>query len=185
MHIVTEEQFITHCCEMMTSNVNYRCDNHPDPFDCADNIISYTEAFQEYGIIIHDGGTSVIEITFCPWCGTRLPESRRDEILEILDSLEEKLGDGGMHLLGWLYLPRAKTLDLIQYCKEQDLVIYGVKFFRPDDEMLFGQEVYRVKFAPEAEETDVAASAAELARQIVEQNWPSDTTTVGFDIRRS
>jgi hypothetical protein len=28
-----------------------------------------------FGLIIHnDGGGSVIQISFCPWCGTRLPE---------------------------------------------------------------------------------------------------------------
>ncbi len=25
-----------------------------------------------YGIPIHDGGTSVIEISHCPWCGSKL-----------------------------------------------------------------------------------------------------------------
>jgi hypothetical protein len=26
-----------------------------------------------YGIIVHDGSVSVIEIAFCPWCGAQLP----------------------------------------------------------------------------------------------------------------
>jgi hypothetical protein len=32
--------------------------------------------------MIHDGGSSVLLITFCPWCGSRLPVSIRDEVLE-------------------------------------------------------------------------------------------------------
>ncbi|NIK93271.1 hypothetical protein GZ212_14005 [Mangrovimonas sp. CR14] len=27
-----------------------------------------------YGIPIHDGGTSIIEINFCPWCGQNLTD---------------------------------------------------------------------------------------------------------------
>jgi hypothetical protein len=28
-------------------------------------------------LIVHDGGRSVIRIRFCPWCGTRLPDTLR------------------------------------------------------------------------------------------------------------
>ena len=31
-----------------------------------------------YGLIIHDGGTSAVTIQFCPWCGSKLPASKRD-----------------------------------------------------------------------------------------------------------
>ncbi|WP_412762571.1 DUF6980 family protein [Priestia aryabhattai] len=27
---------------------------------------------QEYGLIIHDGGSSIIGISFCLWCGKKL-----------------------------------------------------------------------------------------------------------------
>lgn len=67
-----------HCCEMMTGAVNERCDVHPDPFDCADNLIYHSARDDEYGIIIHDGGSSFSVITYCPWCGAKLPESKRD-----------------------------------------------------------------------------------------------------------
>ncbi len=26
-----------------------------------------------FGIMIHDGGSGVIQIAFCPWCGDKLP----------------------------------------------------------------------------------------------------------------
>jgi hypothetical protein len=50
-----------YCCEMMESNVTNACEMHM--------------VRGGFGLIIHnDGGGSVIQISFCPWCGTRLPE---------------------------------------------------------------------------------------------------------------
>ncbi|MFF9126883.1 DUF6980 family protein [Streptomyces sp. NPDC014889] len=67
-----------HCCEAMSSHVDMRCGVHDDPFACPDALIGYSAEFQEYGLIIHDGGTSSITIDFCPWCGRRLAEPRRE-----------------------------------------------------------------------------------------------------------
>jgi len=64
----------THCCERMTEAVNHRCDQHPDPFDCPDNLIHFYENPRKYGIIIHEGGSSMLTIYFCPWCGTKLAD---------------------------------------------------------------------------------------------------------------
>ena len=41
-------------------------------------MLEYNERFDEYGLIIHDGGSSALLIQFCPWCGTKLPESKRN-----------------------------------------------------------------------------------------------------------
>lgn len=65
---------VKHCCEMMRSNVENSCKDHPSRFDCPDLLINYSESHNEYGIIVHDGGNSVISITFCPWCGTNLKD---------------------------------------------------------------------------------------------------------------
>jgi hypothetical protein len=67
-----------HCCRIMADQVNYTCSQHADPFDCPDHLIHYSKKFDEYSIIIHDEGTSSSMILYCPWCGTRLPESKRD-----------------------------------------------------------------------------------------------------------
>lgn len=45
--------------------------------------ILYDDKFEEYGIPVVDGPTntdhtSYITLNFCPWCGTKLPESKRD-----------------------------------------------------------------------------------------------------------
>lgn len=61
-----------HCCKTMSYWANYTCPEHPDPFDCPDNIISFSAKGRSYGIIIHDGGSSKITIKHCPWCGSKL-----------------------------------------------------------------------------------------------------------------
>ena len=75
----------------MTGQVEHVCDQHPDPADCADALVSYSARFDEYGIWIRDGedasATLSLRILFCPWCGTRLPDSRRDEWFDKLQAL--------------------------------------------------------------------------------------------------
>jgi hypothetical protein len=66
------------CCAVMRKEVEHLCSHHPNTHDCPDHLIGYSARFDEYGIIIHDGGTSSSIIAYCPWCGTRLPESKRD-----------------------------------------------------------------------------------------------------------
>lgn len=60
-----------YCCERMASDANRTCDLHPDRFDCPDALIA--EARGGFGLIVHDGGHSIIEIVHCPWCGALLP----------------------------------------------------------------------------------------------------------------
>jgi hypothetical protein len=76
-----------HCCTKMDEMVTFSCDQHPDRFDCPDCLVSYSPTFDEYGLIIHDGGLSIISIQFCPWCGARLPASKRDRWFEALAEL--------------------------------------------------------------------------------------------------
>ncbi|MFF7332600.1 DUF6980 family protein [Streptomyces sp. NPDC008150] len=65
----------SHCCETMTSHANMRCDLHDDPHACPDALIVFDAGSGEYGLIIHDGGTSSITVDFCPWCGQSLGSS--------------------------------------------------------------------------------------------------------------
>jgi hypothetical protein len=64
-----------HCCEEMRHEVERVCDRHLDRFECPDCIVEYRPKHREYGLIVHDGGSSVILIRFCPWCGTELSAS--------------------------------------------------------------------------------------------------------------
>lgn len=71
----------------MDRHVSYRCEQHPDPYDCPDCLLIYVSKFDEYGIIRHNGGRSFCSIQFCPFCGAKLPESKRDEWFEKLEAL--------------------------------------------------------------------------------------------------
>ena len=72
-----------HCCEQM-ERLSYVNDN---AFENPDNLIYYNEVFDEYGMIIHDGGTSYILIHYCPWCGKKFRESKREQWFEQLEQL--------------------------------------------------------------------------------------------------
>lgn len=77
-----------HCCAAMVKALEFDCDQHIDPFECADSLIVYNEAMDEYGLIIHDGSASYLLIDHCPWCGTGLPESARDRWFDEVDALD-------------------------------------------------------------------------------------------------
>jgi len=61
-----------HCCGEIAANVD----------EDEERIVLYFERFREYLVPVRDTGTSGILMRFCPWCGTRLPESIRDEVLD-------------------------------------------------------------------------------------------------------
>jgi hypothetical protein len=67
-----------HCCDRMRAELR-KDELQEDGSQSTDALVTYVPNFDEYGLIIHDGGSSMIEIHFCPWCGTKLPESKRDQ----------------------------------------------------------------------------------------------------------
>ena len=64
------------CCENMRRNTGdeYR-------------LVYYSEKFGEYGIVMPEDGNSYMLIHFCPWCGKRLPASKREEWFHALEKL--------------------------------------------------------------------------------------------------
>lgn len=80
------------CCEDMKNNT-YCTDQDwvADNGDKEDKIIYYVSRFDEYGIPVRDGeeavSSSYIGIDFCPWCGRKLPDSKRDDWFETLEKL--------------------------------------------------------------------------------------------------
>ncbi len=60
-----------HCCVEMKTHL-----------DNGEIAINYIAKFREYGIKYLDGGTSFQQISYCPWCGTKLLESLRDQWLD-------------------------------------------------------------------------------------------------------
>ncbi len=73
-----------HCCNNMSFFINQ---NRKDVEFDSEDLIYYEPKFDEYGIIIHDSGKSYIKIEFCPWCGKKLPVSKRDLWFEELEKL--------------------------------------------------------------------------------------------------
>lgn len=67
---------------------NHCCQSMNDASVSDESSIIYIPKFREYGVKILDGGTSFLEINYCPWCGNKLPENLRDEWFERLDSLD-------------------------------------------------------------------------------------------------
>ena len=70
--------FGKHCCLVMAIHISMP-NTMPDGEDDHDIIMNYNDVFDEYGIPVYDGGTSVILIEYCPWCGSKLPSSKRDQ----------------------------------------------------------------------------------------------------------
>ncbi len=64
-----------YCCERLGSAVEHRCEQHPDPFDCPDHLIWRSEDGSSLGLIVHDGGGSYVQISYCPWCGSQVAKA--------------------------------------------------------------------------------------------------------------
>ena len=73
------------CCDFMKGNLNYP--DEETAFSDPDYLMYYSEKFDEYGLIIHDGGGSFVAINYCPWCGKKLPQSQRENWVLTLEKL--------------------------------------------------------------------------------------------------
>lgn len=67
---MTNSDEVKSCCEQMRTEATRICAMHPNRADCPDCII--VKSGCEFGIAVHDGGSSWITISFCPWCGSSL-----------------------------------------------------------------------------------------------------------------
>ena len=75
------------CCDSMRRACTLDCDVHSDEFECPDVLVRYLPKYDEYGLIVHDGGSSVSGINFCPFCGFKLPDSKRDLWFDTLEKM--------------------------------------------------------------------------------------------------
>jgi len=64
-------------CSKTQSQLSWACSDHASPSECPDALVGRIHRSGRYGIYIHDGGTSLVEINFCPWCGSKLPIPRQ------------------------------------------------------------------------------------------------------------
>ena len=72
-------------CVHIAENVTRTCAQHDDRADCPDILITRSARFDEYKIT--KLGTDHT-IRYCPWCGVKLPPSRRDRYFEELGALD-------------------------------------------------------------------------------------------------
>lgn len=74
------------CCAAMEAQVTHAC-GQCEPGTCPDQLVVYRPRFREYGMPVRDSPTpsSYVVIQWCPWCGTRLPESVRHEWFDELE----------------------------------------------------------------------------------------------------
>jgi hypothetical protein len=61
----------------MDDDLNQKCEVHESRSDCPDALVTVVRG--GYGLFVHDGGSSFIEIAFCPWCGSKLPKISEPE----------------------------------------------------------------------------------------------------------
>jgi hypothetical protein len=61
-----------YCCEDMKEQLLRTCDVHADLSNCPDALVVHVEDPGEFGIRVHDGGSSFVSIRHCPWCGAAL-----------------------------------------------------------------------------------------------------------------
>ena len=62
-----------HCCDHMQRMID------------EEKSIVYIPEFREYGVPVRDGGSSFLEMGYCPWCGKKLPGSLREEYFAVLE----------------------------------------------------------------------------------------------------
>lgn len=80
---------VKHCCEDMRNNL-YCIEEDILSNDIFDATVHFSSKFREYGIPVNDNGyisSSYIIINYCPWCGRKLPASKRQEWFRKLEEM--------------------------------------------------------------------------------------------------
>jgi hypothetical protein len=69
------------CCDRMRVELSSTCKQHSSRFECPDALL-IESAGSGFGIVIHNGGSSFVQIHFCPWCGTSLQAATEPSAIE-------------------------------------------------------------------------------------------------------
>jgi hypothetical protein len=77
----------------MNGQPPHLCPSMADALSERLRVVRYLPKFREYGLPVHNGGTSKLSISFCPFCGVVLPSSVRDEWFDRLEALGLEPGD--------------------------------------------------------------------------------------------
>jgi hypothetical protein len=68
---MSEDTLKSVCCDSMARQLNWSCDEHSSASDCPDALVGRLKD-NRMALLVHDGGTSYIEINYCPWYGASL-----------------------------------------------------------------------------------------------------------------
>lgn len=71
-----------HCCKEMK-----------DHLERDEIALKFNKRHRQYGILYLDGTSSHQSISFCPWCGKKLPESLADKWFDEIEALGYSVGD--------------------------------------------------------------------------------------------
>ncbi len=71
----------------MTENVTFKGESLVYKASNDDGVVIYIPRFREHGIKVPDGGTSIMVIDYCPFCGKQLPSSLRDEWFTSIENM--------------------------------------------------------------------------------------------------
>ena len=74
-----------HCCPALRNHLQVIVEAPQEPV--ADRPVLYDAVFDEYRLVIADRIPDRTTITWCPWCGCRLPPSKREQWFAELDRL--------------------------------------------------------------------------------------------------
>ncbi len=74
-------------CIHMAYHATFACEEHPNLSECSKAAIIYNPRFDEYHIGPRGGTGDELRMANCPWCGTMLPESKRDLWFERLEQM--------------------------------------------------------------------------------------------------
>jgi hypothetical protein len=74
-------------CVHLAWQATFRCDQHRDLHECSHVAVLYFSRFDEWTLRAVDDADHVTLIRYCPWCGIRLPESKRDRWFDTLAAM--------------------------------------------------------------------------------------------------
>jgi len=72
-----------HCCDDMTTHL--QVGDVPGAAAAPGRHVVYDSVFDEY-CLVREGGLDAAPITHCPWCGSGLPDSKRDAWFAALEA---------------------------------------------------------------------------------------------------
>ena len=68
----------------MSEKINHCCSEFDYFIKNGEVALCYNDTYREYGINVLDGGSSFIQIKYCPWCGNKFPKDVGDEFSHII-----------------------------------------------------------------------------------------------------